>query len=190
MLRSCFLKMPFPWRLRNQDGGSRQFRTWRRRAQTAVFVSSQDRRAREKHCVFLRRTEQQWSVCFSNGRPFSPTSAGKSASSITRSAAAASIPREDYCCHLHKGDQVLLGGHWVTTAVWPGKGHTLGLGLTVCQSLLRVEDGQNCFPFFPVFLLYLKMPQINAQSSSLNTWTLWKRSHNPLNSIFQFAFYF
>lgn len=32
-----------------------RFQAWRRRTQRAVFVSSQDRRSREKHCVFIRQ---------------------------------------------------------------------------------------------------------------------------------------
>lgn len=107
MLRSCFLKMPFPWRLRNQDGGSRQFRTWRRCVQTAVFVSSQDRRAKEKHCVFIRRTRAAIECLLpsahcsliealvpTRGQQLLRPSHGKTTA-----------------CHLHEGDQVLLGGH-------------------------------------------------------------------------------
>lgn len=92
MLRSCFLKMPFPWRLKNQDGGSRQFRTWRRCAQTAVFVPPRQKVKGEALC--LHKADRAAKGVFA---PFSPLSTDKSTSSITRSAAAASIPQEADC---------------------------------------------------------------------------------------------
>lgn len=70
-----------------------RFQTWRRHAQTALFVSSQDRRAKEKHCVFLRQDRAAKGVF----APFSLTSAGKRASST----------HEASSCCIHPAGSVL-----------------------------------------------------------------------------------
>lgn len=140
MLRSSFLKTPFPWRLRNQ--------AWRRHAQTALFVSSQDRRSKEKPCVFIRQDRAAKGVF----APFSLTSAGKSTSST----------REASSCCVHPAGRALPAtstkgakSSWVDTK-WPQ--HCIWKGTHTWTRTDRLsitaQSGRwaKLLSFFPVFL--------------------------------------
>lgn len=125
-----------------------RFQAWRRHTQTALFVSSQDRRAKEKHCVFIRQDRAAKGVF----APFSLTSAGKSASST----------HEASSCCIHPAGSVLPAtstkgakSSWVDTE-WPQ--HCIWKGTHTWTRTDRLsvtaQSGRwaKLLSFFPVFL--------------------------------------